>query len=305
MELSQSFQSGGWTVKYGIFDNTQDPRGVVLFVHGTPWSSAVFKPLAKALIRQRYQIILYDLAGYEQSQRLQHNQPVPHEGNLFSGDTSVRMQAQILSDLFQHLQLNADATKRPAVIAHDIAGAIVLRAHLLHNCSYRSLLLFDTNAVLPWGDGFYQLVRSEAPTFIQLPVGIFHAIVRAVIRSASYKPESMSSEWEDVLTDPWIDNDPTISREKQHSFVRQIAQANDEDVAEMLRQELYVEVKCPVKIMWGEHDKWIPKAKLDKLATMLDGMVREFVVIPEAGHLIMVDQPERVAIETFDWLLKN
>lgn len=210
------------------------------------------------------------------------------------------MQAAVLADLFQHLKLN-----EPAVIAHDIAGAIALRAHLLHNCKYRSLLLLDTNAVLPWGDGFYKMVRSEPKTFLQFPPSIFEAVVRAVIRSASHAPKDFSRKWEDTLAESWTDDDTTVAGAKQNSFVRQIAQANDADVAEMLDQDLYNKVQCPVKIIWGEQDGWIPKEKLERLATMLKGSFREFVTIPNAGHLVMIDQPERVTIETCDWLLKN
>lgn len=41
---------------------------------------------------------------------------------------------------------------------------------------------------------------------------------------------------------------------------------------------------------------------MDRLAQLLNHCLRDFVVIPEAGHLIMIDQPERVTWEIFDWL---
>jgi pimeloyl-ACP methyl ester carboxylesterase len=211
-----------------------------------------------------------------------------------------------LAALLKQVQPNqGDILQRPALVAHDIAGAIALRASLLHDCKYRSLLLLDTNAVLPWGDGFYKLARSEAKTFLQLPSSIFEAVVREVVRSASHAPKEFSRVWEDILVEPWVDDDPSAAGTKQNSFVRQIAQANDADVAEMLDQDLYKNIECPVKIMWGEQDQWIPKEKLESLAGMLKYSFKEFVVVPDAGHLVMIDQPERVAIEIFDWLMKN
>ncbi|KAF9740232.1 hypothetical protein PMIN02_005856 [Paraphaeosphaeria minitans] len=303
LELSRSFSSNGWIIRYGIFGAEKSHNQTVVFVHGTPWSSAVFKPLAKALLSTGgYRVVLYDLAGYGQSQDFTEAS-LTQDGELFVGDTSVRTQASILAALLQHIQL--DQNEHPAVVAHDIAGTIAIRASLLHGCEYRSLLLLATNAVLPWGDGFYKLARSEAKIFLQLPSNIFEAVVRAVIRSASHAPKEFSHVWEDILAEPWVDADSSIAGAKQNSFVRQIAQANDADVAEMLDQTPYENITCPVKIMWGEQDEWIPREKLERLAGLLKDSFKEFVVVPDAGHLVMIDQPERVAIETFDWLRKN
>lgn len=218
----------------------------------------------------------------------------------------MRAQASVLADLLEHLQLNHyDLRQKPDIVAHDIAGTIVLRVSLIHGCSYRSMLLLDANTVLPWGDGFYKLARSEAKTFLQLPPSIFEAVVRAVIRSASYAPVEFSRTWEDVLAEPWLDSDSAVASAKQNSFVRQIVQANDADVAEILDQHLYENVECPAKIIWGEQDQWIPREKVETLVGILKGYCKEFVIVPDAGYLVMIDQPERVAIETFDWLSKN
>ncbi|KAF7188384.1 hypothetical protein HII31_10046 [Pseudocercospora fuligena] len=300
MELNQIFEYRGWTIKYVLLDPTRD-SGVqsndietAVFVHGTPWSSVTFGPIAKTLLgRGSHRVLLYDLPGYGESQG-------------YDSSTSVRFQAGALSELLQHLNLDGkDGNRAPAVIAHDIAGTIALRAHLIHGALFSSLLLMDTNTVLPWGDGFYKLVRSEPSVFLQLPHGIYEAMLRAVIRSATFNPDKLRADWEELLAKPWLtDIESTLNRKEQvqKSFVRQIAQANDGDVAEMLDKSLYSQVSCPVKILWGEHDQWIPREKMESLAGMLGDKLKEFVVIPKAGHLIMVDQPERVAIEVFSWL---
>ncbi|KAF2485819.1 Alpha/Beta hydrolase protein [Neohortaea acidophila] len=304
MGLDSTFAFEGWSIKYTFSKsagNQQSPGSTVAFVHGTPWSSVVFQPVAKAMIASgRYSVLLYDLPGYGQSQAFQASHPKT-ENAMFDGDTSVRFQAAALAALLSHLHLTGSLA--PAVIAHDIAGAIALRTHLLHGCDFASLLLMDTNAVLPWGDGFYKMVRAEPHVFLQLPSKTFEAIVRSVIRSACFNPRTLASGWEEALAIPWtagLDGDASEAalETKQRSFVRQIAQANDE----MLDRNLYANVKCPVKIVWGSNDDWIPREKMDRLAQLLNHCLRDFVVIPEAGHLIMIDQPERVTWEIFDWL---
>ena len=161
-------------------------------------------------------------------------------------------------------------------------------------------MLWDTNVVLPWGDGFYKHCRSEPDLFLKLPPNIFSGVVRSVIQSATHNPNILKSGWEDILASYW-----TSSSTGQKAFVQQIAQANDGDVAEMLDGGLYAKVACPVKILWGEDDKWIPREKMEKLAEMVKHVLKEFVVVPEAGHLLMLDQPERVAVEVYDWLCRE
>ncbi|KAK3075602.1 hypothetical protein LTR53_000940 [Teratosphaeriaceae sp. CCFEE 6253] len=307
MDLSSTYHFKDWDIKYTLAisndSRESEPRQLkpVVFVHGTPWSSAVFRPVIEALLaRGPYQILVYDLPGYGQSQTYNPSSETRTSGQSFEGDTSVRFQAEALAGLLEHTQLDGkDGHPTPAVIAHDIAGTIVLRAHLLHDCDFASMMLCETNTVLPWGDGFYKLCRSEAQTFLRLPPAIFEAVVRAVTKSAVHNPKLLQSGWDDILAEPWIG-----SVESQRSFVRQIAQANDADVAEMLEGNLYGRVRCDVKILWAEQDQWIPRGKIDDMAARLGDRAKEMVIVPEAGHLVMLDQPERFAIEDVPLTIK-
>lgn len=52
----------------------------------------------------------------------------------------------------------------------------------------------------------------------------------------------------------------------------------------------------------GEKDAWIPYDKMQSLARLLGERLKGFVIVPGAGHLIMLDQPERVTLEISRWL---
>ncbi|KAH7037028.1 Alpha/Beta hydrolase protein [Microdochium trichocladiopsis] len=305
--LAESFSHNGWAIRYTTMPCPDSPDNWVVFVHGTPWSSDVFQPLAKALHAMgNYNILLYDLPGYGQSQ--QWTAPDSHSSEP---DASVKAQGQALASLLNHLALSG-TQKRPRVIAHDIAGVISLRAHLLHGCEYESLALLDTNCVLPWGDKLYNLVRSSPEVFEEMPQGIFEGALRAIIRSARARTDLglAGDGWEDILARPWIDSiegqrevGRTSSRlSPQVSFVRQIKQADDTHTSELLEQGLYGAVRCPVKILWGKEDHWIPREKMEKLAALLGDNLKTFVTVPGAGHLIMLDQPERIAVEICRWI---
>lgn len=311
MDLPSIFKFKGWSIRYKLCTpnnpSTQQPVKLAVFVHGTPWSSVVFRPIIEALLAKgSHGILVYDLPGYGQSQDLEGDSGPGNSTADFHGDTSVRFQAEALTALLEHTQLDGrNGHPSPAIIAHDIAGAIVLRTHLLHKCDFESMMLLDTNTVLPWGDGFYKLVRSEPKAFLQLPPNIYEAVVRAVIKSACHNPKVLQSGWEDELAQPWIDDNGADAAKRQRSFVRQIAQANDADVAEMLDADMYKRMRCDVKVVWGEQDQWIPKEKIEQLIEKMDGRVKEVAFVPDAGHLVMLDQPERLAIEVFDWLKRT
>jgi pimeloyl-ACP methyl ester carboxylesterase len=234
MDLPSTFEFQGWHIRYDLKTSTNTTTGLnrsppkpVVFVHGTPWSSIVFKPIVEALLAKGpYQILVYDLPGYGQSQTYTSYTPSttgpPTSKASFPGDTSVKFQADALSALLSYVHLDGKRSNPvPSVIAHDIAGTIVLRAHLLHECNFASMLLAECNCVLPWGDGFYKLARSEPQTFVKLPPRIHEAVVRAVIQSACYDVRVLEAGWEDALAGPWIGG-----KERQKSFVRQIAQAD-------------------------------------------------------------------------------
>ncbi|PWN28171.1 alpha/beta-hydrolase [Jaminaea rosea] len=294
MLLDKTFDCSGWEIHYKIIESSpalaHSAQQTLVVVHGTPWSSIVFDAISAALLAStpNLHILLYDLPGYGQSQYYSGAQ----QFRDFDGDTSVAFQATALVALLEETRIS-----NPLVVAHDIAGAIVLRAHTLHSLELKSLLLMDTNTVLPWGDGFYKLVRANPSVFLDMPPQIHEGVVRSVIRSACH--HTVPQQMEDALAAPWL------GAEGQRNFVRQIAQANDADVQEMLDCRAYEgKVTCAVKVLWGEVDGWIPRGKMETLVEML-GTARcgeGLVIVPEAGHLLMIDQPERVALEVGEWV---
>lgn len=302
-ELTSTFKHAGWTVKYEILSLSQSQQDVskqkiLVFVHGTPWSSVVFRPLVRSLrASASHRILLYDLPGYGQSQHLDVGPDTPSPRS-FTGDTSVKAQATCLAALLSHLEIDGKGSNaKPAVLAHDIAGAIVLRAHLLLDCEFESMMLLDTNAVLPWGDGFYKLVREEPGVFARLPEHVFDAMLRAVVKSACHSSRSLENGWEEALVQPW-----RHGAKAQESLVRQIAQANDQDVDEMFGRGLYGHVRCGVTILWGEEDSWIPREKMEQFTQLLGTRLERFVVVKKAGHLLMLDQRQKVEEEVRLWL---
>jgi pimeloyl-ACP methyl ester carboxylesterase len=236
----------------------------VVLVHGTPWSSFVWRHIAAALSAD-HSVYVFDLPGFGVSEK--------RSGQ----DVSLAAQGRVLVELMDTWEL-----AHPTVIAHDIGGAIALRATLLHGRRFAALALLDPVALSPWGSPFYRLVRDHADVFEALPPQIHTAVVDAYIRSALAMP--LASDVLEALASPWLDDDGSAA------MYRQIAQG-DERHTDEFRPRL-AELECPTLILWGERDPWIPLERGRELAGLIPQS--ELQTIPHAGHLIQEDAPGEV-----------
>jgi pimeloyl-ACP methyl ester carboxylesterase len=59
-------------------------------------------------------------------------------------------------------------------------------------------------------------------------------------------------------------------------------------------------ITAPTLLLWGEHDRIMPRSYADKFARGIAGR-SEIRVIPGAGHLAELDKPEEVAAAILEW----
>lgn len=181
--------------------------------------------------------------------------------------------------------------ERPNVIAHDIGGAVALGAHLLEGVEFASLHLSDIVTLPPWGSPFFRHVADNESVFAALPPPLHQALVHAYITGAG--GPDFPQGWVDELTRPWSTPDG------QAAFYAQIAAlspVDTEPISERLGQ-----VRCPVRIGWGEDDPWLPVEQAGRLAEALPGPV-DVTRFPGVGHLAVLEAPEAFAAEVTAWL---
>lgn len=256
---AETFRSTSGDVRWDTLGRPgQDP---VVLLHGTPFSSYVWRAVARALAR-RHQVFVWDMPGYGASE-------------MSAGqDVSLAAQGRVFTELLAHWGL-----AEPLVVAHDFGGAVALRAHLLHGARYRALALVDPVALAPWGSPFFRLVGEHAEVFEQLPPALHHALVREYVSSAS--SPGLHPVVLDRLVRPWLGD------RGQAAFYRQIAQADQLHTDEM--QDRYGRIAVPALVCWGEDDTWIPVASGRELAARIPGA--RFEPIAGAGHLVQEDAP--------------
>lgn len=266
--LTDAFAVDGQSVRYGIVGPQDAPPLVLL--HGTPFSSYVWHRLIPWLARH-YRVHFHDLLGYGASDKP-------------AGDVSLGVQNGIFAALLRHWGLAA-----PHVVAHDFGGATALRAHLLDGADYASLTLIDPVAIRPWGSPFVSHVRVHEAAFAGMPGYAHRALLRAYLRTALHR-DLPDGELEPYVT-PWT------GAEGQAAFYRQIAQM---DLAHTDAVEhRYGALRCPVQVLWGQEDDWIPLARGRHLAALLPDA--RLVEIPGAGHLVQEDAPEAILAALADF----
>ena len=270
-DLPGAYDFEGQTVRTGVIGEG-DP---LILVHGTPFSSLVWRRIAPHLARRR-RVFYFDLLGYGLSDM--------RDGQ----DVSLGVQNRLLAALLDHWGAQA-----PDVVAHDFGGATALRALLLNGRRYRTLTLIDPVALAPWGSPFVRHVRRHEAAFAGLPGSIHAAILPAYLEGAAYR--RLSDEALRLYAGPWL------TEAGQAAFYRQIAQMDQRYTDEV--EGRYGEIACPTLILWGQEDAWIPIERGRELASRMPNAV--FRAVPGAGHLVQEDAPEAIVAALLEFLPAN
>lgn len=266
--LDQRFDAPNGTVHWAKFGNG-DP---VVFMHGTPFSSYVWRHVARALAG-RYTVHVWDMPGYGASAK-------------YAGqDVSLAAQQDAFTALLGHWGL-----ERPAVVAHDFGGAVALRAAVLDKVAYGRLALVDTVSLRPWGSDFFRLVNANTGVFAALPPHLHEALVRAYVSSAAHR--QLRADALDALVRPWLGADG------QPAFYRQIAQADERYTAEV--EDGYAALDQPTLVVWGREDTWLPLEQGERLAATIPSA--RLHPVDGAGHLVQEDAPAELTAALLGFL---
>ena len=258
--LPETFVFEGQAVRYGVLGAGKP----LVLIHGTPFSSVVWRRIAPHLAGRR-QVFYFDLLGYGRSE-------------MRAGqDVSLGTQNRVFAALLEHWRI-----AEPDVVAHDFGGCTALRTCLLDQRRYRTLTLIDPVALSPWGSPFVRHVREHEAAFTGLPAYIHNAILPAYIGGAAFRP--LSSQDLQLYVEPWT------GETGQAAFYRQIAQMERRYTDEI--EARLGQLGCPVSLLWGEEDRWIPLERGRELAARIPGASLQ--VVPGAGHLVQEDAPEAI-----------
>jgi pimeloyl-ACP methyl ester carboxylesterase len=247
----------------------------VVFVHGTPSYSHEWRHVVPAVEAAGHRVITYDLLGYGASER-----PLDR-------DTSVGAQTELLVGL-----LDALGIERPSLITHDIGGAIGQRIAVLHPERVQRLMLIDSVSYDSWpSETWREIIRTR--------------LERCAAMSAEDFEEMLTRQLHMTVAGTMGDDDlraylaPHRTPLGRTSFFEHQVRHYDSRYTEELTDRLG-DITMPVRILWGAQDRWQPVGYAERLAADIPGA--ELVVVPDAGHFLMEDEPERVTREVLDFL---
>lgn len=233
----------------------------LVMLHGFPGNSFTWRHIAPALASTR-RVYLVDLLGFGSSAK--------------ASDSAVSQpaQARLLARLLDHWGLDA-----PDIIAHDVGAAIALGALLFEGRVARRLVLIDAATLNPCISTNSRHVRRYLEAYETLPVPLHAAILRRHFQTTMVNP--MSDTVFHGYFQPWSD---AAGQAAYYRFLAQLDEAyNDRIVVNLHR------VDQPTRIIWGDHDTWIPVSHAERLRALIPEC--ELLIIPDSGHFIADDNP--------------
>jgi pimeloyl-ACP methyl ester carboxylesterase len=239
----------------------------VVLVHGTPSSSFLWRNVVPRLA-EGFSVYVLDLLGYGQSERRDDQ------------DMSITAQGRMLAELLDRWELEA-----PALVGHDIGAATVLRSHLIERRPASRIALVDAVALNPWNTPTTMHIRTHLDAYRTMPHHIYEEVVKAHLRTAVHRP--LAEETLGAYLTQWR------GEAGRAAYFRKISQWSDEDVGDL--EPLLPTIAVPVRLIWGEHDRWLDRSVAERIASLIPGA--ELRLVPDAGHFAPEDAPDAVARE--------
>ena len=247
----------------------------LLFVHGTPTSSYLYREMVAAL-RGTHRCIALDHLGYGLSDK-------PTSMNAQSVDYSPRAHSKRLWDLVDHLDL-----EHFSMVVHDFGGPIGLGAVV--PCAERlsrldKLVIFNTWA---WSNA----ERKDVQRLVRMldgPIGRFlyyrlNFSTRVLLPSAFHDKKKLSKEARHYYRSAF----PTpASRRAPHEMGRHLL---DPWIAELENQLPRLRDYDTI-LLWGMHDPIFKPHDLDRWTRLLPNALVEKL---DAGHFPQEEVPEAV-----------
>ena len=261
--LPRRLEVAGGEIAWDVFGSGSP----VVLVHGTPSWSYIWRNVAPALSRS-FTVYVYDLLGYGDSQASDEQ------------EVSLAAHGRTLAQLLDRWNLD-----RPAIAGHDIGGAAVLRAHLLHEQAFRRIALIDAVVLAPWITPTTRHMQAHLEVYGTMPSHIFERIVAAHLQTAVHGdfPEDAF----EAYLDRWRRQDG------QSRYLSKVASFDEGHTREL--EPLLSAIELPVKVIWGERDAWLDPSLARRLANAVPGA--NVTLIADAGHFVMEDAPTEVARE--------
>lgn len=240
----------------------------IVLVHGIPTSSFLWRHMIDDL-SDHGRVIAPDLPGFGLSD------PPPN------GDYSIWSYARLLGSFLEALSVEGGT-----LVCHDFGGPVTLTYALRHPDRFDRLVVLDTflYTELPdWGS-FYRLAKVR-------PLGeIFLGLWgKSIARSGLEAGVVDKSRISDEVFERYYMPDGTPDKLNQ-TYLATLRIDPTQDLR-FIESNLST-IRQPTLVVWGEGDAYLPVSLGERIHRDIAGST--MVTIPDCGHYVQEDEPERV-----------
>ncbi|MCG2417959.1 alpha/beta fold hydrolase [Aequorivita sp. F47161] len=250
---------------------------VILFVHGTPTWSFLYRDFIRELSKD-YRCIAADLIGFGLSDKPKDFVGTPQE------------HAINLRQLIEHLNL-----KNITLVVHDFGGPIGLSYAISNPENVKRIVMFNTWL---WGtkedknaQKIDRILHSSLGNFLYLNTNFSPTVL---LKKAFYTKKLLSKKVHYHYKKPFPNRN---SRYGLLNLGKSLIGSSD--WYEELWQNAVVIKNKPVLILWGEKDNFIKMKNLEKWKNFFSS---ETTYAFKAGHLVQEEKPKRTVAIMKKWL---
>lgn len=242
----------------------------IIFIHGFPYDQTMWENQIKDLTDEYY-CITYDVRGF---------------GNSYVGDGQYTMEAYV-DDLFSIVH-ELDLMK-PVLCGLSMGGYIALRTIERDQHRFGGLILLDTRSEADNNVG--KLTRAKGINTIN--VDGLAAYVEGFV------PGTLSEHTMENKKEIYFRLLETAKRHDAHGVKGGlIAMLSRSDTTHYLEN-----ITLPTLVMVGAFDEFTPQDVMKNLSSQITGS--EFYVVPQAGHITPMENPDFVNEKIRDFLVRK
>ena len=242
----------------------------IIFIHGFPYEHSMWENQVEAL-KENYYCVSYDIRGL---------------GKSYIGDGQYTMEAFVW-DLYS--VMDGLHIENPILCGLSMGGYIALRAMEKEGKRFSGLILCDTRSEADNNDG--KIARSAAIDKVNVE-GVKSFVNDFVPKCFHNKtPERMHEMYERILSITQSQNSVGVKGSL-------LAMLSRRDTTKSL-----TDIKIPTLMLVGKKDTLTPPEVMQEMSKKIKKS--KFYVVPKAGHMAPLENPEFVNENIFRFLEKN
>lgn len=257
--MQQVTQLGERFVSY-IDQGTGPP---VVLLHGFATWGYLWSAVAPALANN-FRVLIPDLPGYGFSDK----------SDRF--DRSIAAQAEVIDQWMQKIGVS-----QAHFVGHDIGGGVALRMAIQLPTRVQSMCLLDAVCYDNWPQ--QELLQLGVPDAYNTSHS--GSIVDELRGVMNLRLVRAGEEWTEALLAPYSTEIGRLA------IIRGAVSLNTNQTQEIAN--LLSTLHVPTLLLWGEDNSFVSVRWATRLAWTIPGA--RLVTISDAGHFMMLDQPEAVA----------